>query len=766
MMISCGGGSGGGGSTQETQKSSTHYVTSSSTSSSNATSSAPAQLLFKKNTISSITQGRQIVNIREIKDHLIILHSRDVRGDANDTEFISLVNSETNKVLGELPIQNWIHYIHAEDSYLYTFDFNSTFTAYKINELNEKTFEIVSQFTTPKASPNSSINFIEGKNVILIYDQGNVFSLKYSESSFFDFKELPTKLPNFYTLRWDTNDSKLYVWMERGKISEYAIELDGSITWTADISFTPNPVLINVPWFKISHNGNVLVTLDHTIQSFKRQQANSFERIDSIENSDFEDWADSFEMTQSGEALAQWQTGRSKVKGQFKYFEVDSEANIKEFSQSDCPYHNGFSSFRNSYYSNKLSKFLGGGPSLIEYVKENNSVKCQIRTDFSGITGLNGIINSTTNKNSIFTFTIDSDTQAISTFSKKNGDLILVSQYSLLGELKDFEYPKKLILAPGNKHLYLVTDDAIHLFLVNEDGSVIPEGRRVDIVNTNNSDGVENTSTSIFSEDGKAMYVIESRRFSFLTHYEVTPVVAHYSRDTTTGSLLLESSITLSDEYVTDARIENIGPIAISPDGKFLYTITKFWGIMNVFDLSNSGFPNLLGSYVDPYMFAGDNSIPNDAKLDGISDASDLIFSENGDSMFMTIKGYPGLLPNIFKGEFTDLTLVNLTRNTITGELSLRENIKSQLSGASAYSSPLIRDNYLYVVSSPYVYGNEKSKGVDVYQIDELGYIHFQEKLTDSFFGEGISEIKLWHDGNEIMGSNNFQKTITTISLY
>ena len=234
--------------------------------------------------------------------------------------------------------------------------------------------------------------------------------------------------------------------------------------------------------------------------------------------------------------------------------------------------------------------------------------------------------------------------------------------------------PSSIVTSPDGKHIYVTseTDDSVTVFNRDE-GTGLPhlvEVVRDDLGEVNGLDGASHIS---LSPDGQYAYVAGFNHSA----------VAVFSRDSSTGMLTFVEVQKAEPSGVQD--LGHVEVIAISPDGKYLYT-GSFDGTLVVFSRNvDTGRLTFVEVYRD-----------NHDGIDGISWVRDIAISPDNKHVYTT--------------SFGDRAITVFSRDSVTGKLTQVE-MKTQAdfglaAGAvdgekSVEISP--DGQYLYVIATNHI---------------------------------------------------------------
>src|SRR5690606_305477 len=142
----------------------------------------------------------------------------------------------------------------------------------------------------------------------------------------------------------------------------------------------------------------------------------------------------------------------------------------------------------------------------------------------------------------------------------------LISMAPLSSEIK------MLLISPDENNLYVLAEKSIEIFDIDSEGMLHPTVHTIPV-----PEGVSNSASAVISNSGDRLYVHQSKTVRSGSALAFSTDVAIYIRNPLNGELSSNGAISFDENSTADYEITHAGPIAISPDDRHLYVITRYF---------------------------------------------------------------------------------------------------------------------------------------------------------------------------------------------
>lgn len=718
-----------------------------------------------------IKQMQDVKYYFDANDNTAILIQSEVydeAGSAASINYISLIDPNSLKLLARLEEPEHIFWAFVDSDQLFV-GVGTRVDVYKIDRLVGLSLQVSHSlgdhpeldigYSSWVALPNLNAIFVlaSAENAHQVYrlaynDAGHIFGPSL-------FHEIPRENEQ---VRIFGTESELYLASSYGVLTRFTLDDHAAIVGRQEYQFPYDRW--DLTDFAVIHSGRVLSILNTAhlhrgkLSSYMLDNDGTLEKVQEIDLN-MNDWVVSFSLTQDGEGLIQWQDGDgSSITGAYIRFGIDSDGAIQVSPAANCAPTEGFTSYRYGNQSAANNAFVAGRSSLVFFPYDRTLPQCVAKgLDDHGrlIEGMNGHVTSEIHR-TIYVFRNDrSDIAVLKQHENRFEEIGLVSMAPLSSEIK------MLLISPDGNNLYVLAEKSIEIFDIDSEGMLHPTVHAIPL-----SEGVSNSASAVISNSGDRLYVHQSKTARSGSALAFSTDVAIYVRNPLNGELSSNGLISFDENSTADYEIAQGGPIAISPDDRHLYVVTRYFGKLRVIDLTARITPSIALTYLDPIVHPFATKDKHSVR--GLSLASGFGFHQDGEFMVLAMDAGSS---HTHTGR-SEVVLASFGRESESGALELRNavlrsiGITYDLPGrALGYQAPQLIGDKVFTIRT---FGGEirlKPYSVDVYKLDEHGFLLKRETLSSHFFGKGVEQISTWESTRKLIGINPQREKITTFSL-
>lgn len=731
----------------------------------------PSESALNESSRVEIKQMQDVKYYFDANDNASILIQSEVydeAGSAASTNYISLIDPNSLKLLARVEEPEHIFWAFVDSDQLFVVA-GARLDVYKIDRLVGLSLQVSHSLVD---HPELDLGY---SSWITLPDLKAIFVLASSESAYQVYRltyndagqifgptlfhEIPRENGQ---VRIFGTESKLYLASSYGVLTRFTLDDRAAIVGRQEYQFPYDRW--DLTDFAVIHSGRVLSILNTAhlhrgkLSSYMLDNDGTLEKVQEIDLN-MNDWVVSFSLTQDGEGLIQWQDGDgSSITGAYIRFGIDSDGAIQVSPAANCAPTKGFTSYRYSNQSAANNAFVAGRSSLVFFPYDRALSQCVAKgLDDHGrlLEGMNGHVTSETHR-AIYVFRNDqSDIAVLKQHDNRFEEIALTSVGPLSSEIK------MLLISPDGNNLYVLAEKSIEIFDIDSEGMLHPTVHAIPL-----PEGVSNSASAVISNSGDRLYVHQSKTMRIGSALAFSTDVAIYVRNPLNGELSSNGVISFDESSTADYEIAQAGPIAISPDDRHLYVVTRYFGKLRVIDLSTSITPSIALTYFDPIMHPFATRDKHSVR--GLSLASGFAFHRDEEFMVLTMDAGSS---HTHTGR-SEVVLASFRRDSESGALELRNavlrsiGITYDLPGrALGYQAPQLIGDKVFTIRT---FGGEirlKPYSVDVYELDEHGFLQKRETLSSHFFGKGVEQISTWESTRKLIGINPQREKIAAFSL-
>ncbi len=553
---------------------------------------------------------------------------------------------------------------------------------------------------------------------------------------------------------------ELYLASSYGFLRHFSMDEQATVVEQREYQFEPGSW--DLTDIAVIHSGRIFTVFKTahlgrgTLSSYILGNDEIAEKVQQIDLS-INDWVVDFSLTQTGEGLIQWQQGDGVgIAGGYQRFGIDADGAVSLSPVAICEHTEGFTSYRYGNQSNTNEAFVSGRFSVVLFPYDREQPQCIAKPlvdHGTFLENMEGFVSSETRR-ILYVFRNESPRIAILKQQDNRFEEIDVVSLQQMSEIQT------LLMSPDESNLYVITRERIEVFDIDAEGMLHPTPHSVSL-----SELSANSAHAAFTHAGDRLYIHQHKTTRSGTSLVFSTDLAIYSRNPLNGELSQTGNFSFGEIPPAEADAALAGPLAISPDDRHLYVVSRYFGKLHVLDLSNVDSPTIATTYLDPVKHS--SVFKDKHSVRGISAASGFSFYKDGQYILMTMDaGSAFARPNQ-----SEAILASFLRNNTNGELVLRNAVLRSLSSdelagrAEGYLAPQVIDEKLFTIRTFGEQIRRRPTSVDVYQIDQHGFLQKSETMTSSFFGAGVEQISTWESEKTVLGINQRRETISAFIL-
>lgn len=726
----------------------------------------PAESIMAQATRVKLKQMQDIKYYFDAQDSTAVLIQREVyeddEGGAGHMGYLTLINLSTWEVIARVEEPEEIVWASLDNDLLFVAVGNRLDT-YEVNR-------------TQGFSLRASYDFADHPHISVIYDSwiglpdiNGIFVLTSGAGAFYLDKliyssdgritgvETVYEMPREHEqVRIFGVGKELYLASSYGFLRHFSMDDQATIVEERGYQFEPGGW--DLADIAVTHSGRIFTVFKTahlgrgTLSSYILGNTETAEQVQKIDLS-ISDWMVDFSLTQSGEGLIQWQHG---AVGGYQRFGIDADGMVSLSPVATCEHTEGFPSYRYGNPSSANEAFVSGRFSVVLFPYDREQPQCiakPLADHGTFLEDMKGFVSSEARR-TLYVFRNESPRIAILKQQDNRFEEVGVVSFPQISEIQT------LLMSPDESNLYVVTRERIEIFDIDAEGMLHPTAHSVSL-----GEGSANSAHAAFTHAGDRLYMHQHKTTRSGTSLVFSTDIAIYSRNPLNGELIQTRNFSFGEIPPTDSDAALAGPLAISPDDRHLYVVSRYFGKLHVLDLSNVDSPTIAITYLDPLRHS--SVFKDKHSVRGISAASGFSFHQDGQYMQMAMDaGSAFARPNQ-----SEAILASFRRNNANGELVLRNAVlrsssPNELAGrAEGYLAPQLIDDKLFTIRTFGEQVRRRPTSIDVYQIDQHGFLQKSETMTSSFFGAGVEQISTWASAGALLGINPRYETISVFIL-